>query len=259
MVLHLFVLQVTMLKKKKSWDFVFLIMSLLLPNTHKHTLVQKKVLILDWDVHHGNGTQHIFEEDPSVLYMSVHKGGRFYPGTGKVDEVGKGAGAGFTVNCPFLCGGMQDGDYYRAFKHIFVPIAQAFQPDLVIVSAGFVCAAGDRLGPMKVTPKGFENMLSMLLPLANGKVVCALEGGYSLEPSANAAAACMRILLGEKASEDLNKTPSSEGFSDIKSAIVVQNIYWDCLQKEIESPEWLALDAENLPHSGTKDSDCSIQ
>jgi len=220
----------------------------------------KKVLILDWDVHHGNGTQHIFEEDPTVLYMSVHRGGNFYPGTGKVAEVGKGKGVGFTVNVPFLYNDMHDGDYYRCFKHVFVPIAQEFNPDLVIISAGFDCADGDTLGPMKVTPKGFENMLAMLLPLANGKVVCALEGGYSLEPSANAAAACMRILLGENASSDVAKTPSWQGFENIKAALEKQAEFWECSSKELQSEDWKALESDSANFFRHKErKDCYVQ
>jgi len=220
----------------------------------------KKVLILDWDVHHGNGTQHIFEQDPDVLYFSVHKGGNFYPGTGRVTEVGIGNGIGKTVNVPFLFSNMHDGDYYRCFKHIFVPIAKEFEPELVIVSAGFDCAAGDQLGPMKVSTKGFEMMLSMLLPLANGKVVCALEGGYSLEPSANAAAGCMRVLLGEPAST-VTTTPSFRGLTDIKNAMLVQKNHWTCQQQEIESEEWKQLveEVEKLPRDETPEDNCCVQ
>jgi len=221
-----------------------------------------RVLIVDWDVHHGNGTQHIFEEDPTVLYFSVHRGGRFYPGTGKVNEIGKGKGVGFTVNVPFLCNGMHDGDYYRCFKHVFIPIAKEFNPDLVIISAGFDCADGDALGPMKVTPKGFENMLSMLLPLANGKVVCALEGGYSLKPSAKAAAACMRILLGEKESEDVNKIPSWQGYANVRTSLEKQAEIWECSKKELESKEWKDLDEASpdfFKHMEVETDNCVVQ
>jgi len=200
----------------------------------------KKVLILDWDVHHGNGTQHIFEQDPTVLYASVHKGGQFYPGTGKVFETGKGKGLGFTVNVPFLFGGMGDGDYYACFNHVFVPIAQEFGPDLIIISAGFDCAAGDSLGPMKVTPNGFANMLSMLLPLANGKVVCALEGGYSLVPTAKSATACMNVLLGSDPG-DVSKTPSFKGLTDIQASMKEQSTHWPSQKEKLESEEWKAL------------------
>jgi len=199
----------------------------------------KKVLILDWDVHHGNGTQHIFQDDPTVLYMSVHKGGHFYPGTGRVTEVGTGAGEGKTVNVPFLAAGMGDGDYYTCFKYVFVPIAQEFNPDLVIISAGFDCVKGDKLGPMNVSPVGFEHMLSMLLPLANGKVVCALEGGYSLQPIAECAYSCVKILLNNQPTPLISIIPSKRGFDDVKAAVLQQQKYWGCLNNL--GPEWEEL------------------
>jgi histone deacetylase 6 len=201
----------------------------------------KKVLILDWDVHHGNGTQHIFQEDPTVLYMSVHKGGHFYPGTGRVFEVGSGTGEGMTVNVPFLASGMGDADYYTCFKYVFMPIAKEFKPDLVIVSAGFDCVKGDKLGPMEVTPVGFEHMLSMLLQLSDGKVVCALEGGYSLEPIAECAYSCVNILLGSTPAPLSNITPSKRGFNDIKAAIQEQQKYWKCLHQLEEWNELVKL------------------
>uniref|UniRef100_A0A6B2L7D0 histone deacetylase n=1 Tax=Arcella intermedia TaxID=1963864 RepID=A0A6B2L7D0_9EUKA len=217
----------------------------------------KKVLIVDWDVHHGNGTQHIFEEDPSVMYCSVHKGGSFYPGTGRVNEVGREKGRGYTINVPFLLAGKTDGDYYQCFKNVFMPIAKQFEPELVIVSAGFDCAAGDKLGPMDVTEKGFQHMLSMLMGLAKGKVVCALEGGYSVGPTSRCAAACMRVLLGEPPAEDIDTTPSASGLKDIENALQMHQPFWPTLTDIINSEEW-----KNLQTNAKKDapvSSCSQQ
>lgn len=138
-----------------------------------------KVLILDWDVHHGNGTQTAFYEDPSVLYMSIHRyqGGKFYPEgpQGNLDQCGLGPGLGFNVNVPWETGGMCDGDYMYAFQRVIMPIALEFNPDLVIVSAGFDAAAGDTLGGCFVTPAGYAHMTHMLMCLADGKIVVCLE------------------------------------------------------------------------------------
>lgn len=115
-----------------------------------------RVLIVDWDVHHGNGTQEMFYSDPSVLYFSTHRydSGRFYPGTGSAREVGTGAGAGYNINVPWPCGNMGDAEYFAAFSQVLMPVALAFDPDLVIVSAGFDAADGDPLGGCSLTPKG---------------------------------------------------------------------------------------------------------
>ncbi|CAD7702301.1 unnamed protein product [Ostreobium quekettii] len=108
----------------------------------------RKVMIVDWDVHHGNGTQNIFQDDPSVLYISLHRydGGSFYPGTGGPTDVGSGQGKGFSVNIPWDYDGMGDEDYVAAFQHVVLPIASEFKPDMTIVSAGFDAAEGDPLG-----------------------------------------------------------------------------------------------------------------
>jgi acetoin utilization deacetylase AcuC-like enzyme len=155
----------------------------------------ERVLVVDWDVHHGNGTQHSFWDDPSVLYFSTHQF-PFYPGTGAVDELGGPHGRGGTVNVP-LPPGMGDAEYLAAFDRILLPIAESFRPDLVLVSAGFDAADGDLLGEMRVTPAGFGAMTSRLQRLAGGRVVLALEGGYNLEAISQSAAQCLRVLLGE--------------------------------------------------------------
>jgi histone deacetylase 6 len=157
----------------------------------------RRVLIVDWDLHHGNGTQHTFWEDPSVLYFSTHQF-PFYPGTGAVGEIGARAGQGFTVNVPWP-GGMGDHEYLAAFDRVLLPIARAFAPDLTLVSAGFDAADGDPLGSMRISPGGFAAMTSRLLPLSEGRLVLALEGGYNLDAISRSAAACLRVLLGERA------------------------------------------------------------
>jgi len=142
----------------------------------------RRILIVDWDLHHGNGTQHMFESDPSVLYVSTHQY-PYYPGTGAIDEVGQGDGEGFTVNLP-LPAGCGDAEYGEAFTRIIAPIAHQYAPDFVLISAGFDAHARDPLGGMQVTEAGFRAMTQALLAVAaehaQGRCAAILEGGYDL-------------------------------------------------------------------------------
>jgi acetoin utilization deacetylase AcuC-like enzyme len=142
----------------------------------------KRVLIVDWDVHHGNGTQDAFYSDPSVLYVSTHQF-PYYPGTGAVTEIGGAQGEGFTVNVP-LPAGCADAEYVRVFQEIIIPIAGRYAPEWILVSAGFDPHRRDPLGGMGVTEAGFAAMASLLLEVAEkhagGKVAFLLEGGYDL-------------------------------------------------------------------------------
>lgn len=172
-------------------------------NAQKHWGV-KKVAIFDWDVHHGNGIQDIFYDDPSVLYVSIHRGGFdqsfFYPGTGTADRQGAGAGQGFTVNIPLEgdWGPVGDATYRVAFERVVMPVLQAFQPDLVLVSAGFDAAKGDPLGGFSLSPGLFGHMTRRLAGLAPaGRLVLALEGGYNVGVTAACGVECVRGLLGE--------------------------------------------------------------
>ena len=161
----------------------------------------KRVLIVDWDVHHGNGTQTPFFDDPSVLYFSAHmyNDGQFYPGgpAGGPRQVGIGAGEGFNVNIGWNEGGMGDAEYAAAWFRVLLPIATSFQPDLILVSAGFDAAMDDPLGGCEISPGGYALMTQLLMGLAGGKVVLALEGGYNLRSISRSAAACVGALLGD--------------------------------------------------------------
>ena len=183
----------------------------------------ERVLIVDWDVHHGNGTQHSFWDDPSVLYFSTHQF-PFYPGTGAAEEAGGGKGRGFNVNVPWPAG-MGDADHLSAFDRLLLPIARSFSPDLVLVSAGFDAAAGDLLGGMRVSPGGYAALTERLLSLADGRLVLALEGGYNLDAIARSAAACLRVLLGEESPHDFGSV-SPAGARKIEEAIEVQREFW---------------------------------
>lgn len=161
----------------------------------------KKVLIVDWDAHHGNGTQRMFLHDKSVLFVSIHRfdRGTFYPGgpDGDFSTSGEGEGRGFSINVPWARSGAGDAEYIQAFEQVVMPAAEEFAPDLVLVSAGFDSAAGDPLGGLKVTPECFNWMTRRLLTLANGRMVLALEGGYSLRSISHSLAACLSAMLGD--------------------------------------------------------------
>ncbi|KAI8324731.1 hypothetical protein GQ54DRAFT_295903 [Martensiomyces pterosporus] len=161
-------------------------------------LVQK-VMIVDWDVHHGNGIQDIFYSDEDILYFSIHRhdSGEFYPQSsdGGMDKTGKGTSKGFNINVPWVDGGMGDGDYMYAFKNLLLPVANEFSPDMIIVASGFDAAICDPIGECNVSPECYACMTSMLRSVANGKLVLSLEGGYNLDAIANSALACAKALL----------------------------------------------------------------
>jgi acetoin utilization deacetylase AcuC-like enzyme len=146
-----------------------------------------RVLIIDFDLHHGNGTQHSFYGDASVLYMSTHQY-PYYPGTGWYDEIGQGEGKGYTVNLP-LSYGMNDADYVHLFREVIVPVSRLFKPEIVLVSAGFDIHRSDPLGGMAVTEHGFAKMTRTLMDIAardcGGKVLFVLEGGYDVSALTN--------------------------------------------------------------------------
>lgn len=137
------------------------------------------IAIVDWDVHHGNGTQDIFYEDGSVFFCSIHES-PLYPGTGSQNERGYGNGNGTTLNVP-MPGGSGDSDYVAVFEKMLIPALREFSPELILISAGFDAHYLDRLSTTAVTAAGFARLTSLLLEFAEGRVVSALEGGYSLE------------------------------------------------------------------------------
>ena len=200
----------------------------------------RKVFILDWDVHHGNGIQQANYDDPNVLYVSlhVHEKGRFYPEWSYRDRrgpygdhlhCGSGAGLGRNVNIPWSKKGMGDADYIYAFQQVIMPIANEFDPDLVIIAAGFDAAEGDMLGGCNVTPAGYAHMTHMLMSLADGKVAVCLEGGYNLESIARSATAVGRTLMGEPPERLENTNPTMSGVDDIKLVLRHQSKFWSCL------------------------------
>ncbi len=183
-----------------------------------------RILIVDWDLHHGNGTQHSFWEDPSVLYFSTHEY-PYYPGTGAIAEMGGLQGRGFTVNVPWG-GGMGDAEHLAAFDRVLLPIARLFAPDFVLVSAGFDAAEGDPLGDMRLTPAGYARLTARLQTLAGGRVALALEGGYNLDAIAASAAACLRTLAGEPAAGSEPGEPSHAAARILDAVLAAHRHFW---------------------------------
>ncbi len=162
-------------------------------------LQMERVLIIDWDLHHGNGTQHSFYDSDKVLYFSSHQY-PYYPGSGAATEFGTGAGEGYTVNVP-LVGGQGDEDFARIFNELVTPLTREFKPDMIMVSAGFDIYQGDPLGSMNVTSDGFAYMTRVLLQLADevcqGRLLFTLEGGYHIGGQRDGVLAVLAEMVGE--------------------------------------------------------------
>ncbi|KAF2878298.1 putative histone deacetylase [Massariosphaeria phaeospora] len=194
----------------------------------------RKVVILDWDVHHGNGIQHAFYEDPNVLYISLHvyRDQKFYPNLpdGNLDYCGEGPGLGRNVNIPWADHGMGDAEYIYAFQQVVMPIATEFDPDLVIISAGFDAAEGDVLGGCHVTPACYGHMTHMLMRLAEGKIAVCLEGGYNLRSIARSALAVTRTLMLQPPDRlEADLCPKESAVQTIEQVKRQQSRYWKCL------------------------------
>ncbi|KAJ8017286.1 hypothetical protein DPEC_G00016270 [Dallia pectoralis] len=194
-----------------------------------------RVLIVDWDVHHGQGIQYMFQEDPSVLYFSVHRyeEGLFWPHLPESDSssVGSGPGEGYNINLPWNQVGMTDADYIAAFQQLLLPVAYEFQPQLVLVAAGFDCMTGDPKGEMSVSAQGLSVLTHMLMGLAQGKVLLALEGGYNLQSTAEGVCACVLTLLGESCPPlGTPCHPSDGALKSISRSISALYPYWTSLQ-----------------------------
>lgn len=171
------------------------------------TLGAHRPLIVDFDVHHGNGTQHLLEDRADVAFVSLHQR-LIYPGTGDVAEIGEGEGRGATLNLP-LPAGSGDADYALAFDAVVRPFADRFRPDLVVVSAGFDAHERDPLAGMRLTDDAYARMGAVLRSVADdhasGRLAVLLEGGYDLQALANGAEACLRGALGQV---EVGATPS---------------------------------------------------
>lgn len=179
----------------------------------------RKVLVLDWDVHHGNGTQEVFYRDGGVLFASVHQEG-WYPGTGAVEETGEGDGEGLTVNVP-LPAGVGDEGYRTVFEEVLIPLGDAWRPEVVVVSAGFDAHHTDPLGRMQLTEAGFGRLASLLQEAAGrwcgGRVVLVLEGGYDPRGLPRCVEATLRVLAGLGG-------PAPAGHPEVPYAVVRERV-----------------------------------
>lgn len=206
-----------------------------------------RIMIVDWDIHHGQGTQEIFEDNPSVLYLSMHRFSSkpmFFPGTGSHEEVGRGRGEGFTVNLPWVPPTTRDvqgravplaspivgdGDYLAALQVIVVPLAYEFRPDMILVSAGFDGTRGDPVGQCRLSPECYAHMTAALQTVA--PVVMILEGGYNLKATSKALEFCTRVLLGERPPGLTGSPhPGATGLNSLALTMSVHRKYWKCLQ-----------------------------
>jgi acetoin utilization deacetylase AcuC-like enzyme len=189
-----------------------------------------KVAIVDYDVHHGNGTQHIFEADPHVLYISTHQY-PYYPGTGAADEVGREAGLGFTVNVPLEVGAV-DEDYQLAFSRVVLPVLRQFEPDLILVSAGFDAHDRDPLGGMRLSTAAFGAMTLELRAVAEeccrGRIASVTEGGYDLQALAASLDAVIAAHAAPASPEQWPSSgiPSSRGQAAVAQVRQALAPYW---------------------------------
>jgi acetoin utilization deacetylase AcuC-like enzyme len=174
----------------------------------------ERVMIIDYDVHHGNGTQDMFYDDPRVLYFSTHQA-PFYPGTGLSDEIGAGAGVGMTINVPLPAQTTFD-TYEAVFRQLMAPAADRFDPQLILVSAGFDAHWKDPVGDMYLSIAGFARLTQIIIDeanfLCNGRLVMVQEGGYDLDAMANGVATCINLLLGDDAAVDNLGPPPTKDY-----------------------------------------------
>ncbi len=188
----------------------------------------KRILIIDWDLHHGNGTQHSFYDRSDVLYFSTHQF-PFYPGTGHWGEIGEGEGEGYTVNVP-LYEGNGDSEFLYIFKNILSPIAAEFKPDFILVSAGFDISTADPLGGMNVSASGFGALALDLMDMAKNhcqdRILFTLEGGYDLKGLRDGIKQVLLQLSGNAADPGINASCSPQLEKELQSVFEIQRKYW---------------------------------
>ncbi|XP_009700647.1 PREDICTED: histone deacetylase 10, partial [Cariama cristata] len=212
----------------------------------------QRILIVDWDVHHGQGTQYIFEEDPSVLYFSWHRyeHQEFWPSLreSEYDAVGLGKGEGFNINLPWNKVGMGNSDYLAAFFHVLLPMSFEFDPELVIVSSGYDSGIGDPEGQMNATPEVFAHLTHFLMQLANGKLCVILEGGYHLKSLSESVCMTVKTLLGDPVPQITGEmAPCLSAVESIQNVRAAHKPYWKWLMYEVP-PIKTATTSKGLAH-----------
>uniref|UniRef100_A0A8D2LNV0 Histone deacetylase 10 n=1 Tax=Varanus komodoensis TaxID=61221 RepID=A0A8D2LNV0_VARKO len=197
----------------------------------------QRILIVDWDVHHGQGTQYLFDADPSVLYFSWHRfeHQQFWPSLSEsnYDAVGQEKGRGFNINVPWNKIGMGNSDYIAAFLHVLLPVAFEFDPELVLVSAGYDSGIGDPEGHMSATPECFSHLTKFLMNLAKGKLCVVLEGGYHLRSLSESVCMTIKALLGDPLpclSGEM--APCLSAVESVHNVRAAHKPYWQCLMYE---------------------------
>jgi acetoin utilization deacetylase AcuC-like enzyme len=196
---------------------------------HARALGARRVLVVDFDVHHGNGTQDAFYGDPSVLFLSLHQY-PFYPGTGAASETGVGEGSGFTVNVP-LSAGADDSAYFAAFDRLVLPIAESYAPDIALVSAGFDAHRNDPLGGMRLSSEAYGRMTRGLTrTLGPTPVGMFLEGGYDLDALETSLVASLEGMMGEASPTGESgggpAAPSGPHAADLERARLAARPFW---------------------------------
>ena len=192
-----------------------------------------RVAVVDYDVHHGNGTQWMFYDDPRVLYISTHQY-PFYPGTGAATDVGTGAGLGFTVNIPIEAGA-GDADFEVLYRQIVVPVITSFQPELLLISAGFDAHQRDPLGGMSVSTAGYADITTHLQAVADdccqGRMVAVTEGGYDLEALKDCLAGTLRVMSAPSTSlaQPVAASPPERAQAALQAVKVAQASFWPAL------------------------------
>lgn len=197
----------------------------------------ERIAIVDWDVHHGNGTQHAFESERDVLFASLHQF-PFYPGTGAIDEQGQDAGLGATLNLP-LPQGCGDAEYGALFDHLLVPVLRRFEPEIILVSAGFDAHERDPLGGMSVTTRGFGLMAQRLCAIADeaceGRIVLALEGGYDLDALEASVRETVRVLADPTLRTDEFPAPREPAWDLVGTLREAHSRFWPELTRRIQA------------------------
>ncbi|XP_056109910.1 histone deacetylase 4 isoform X2 [Rhinichthys klamathensis goyatoka] len=223
----------------------------------------KKILIVDWGLHHDNGTEEIFYTDPNVLYISLHhydNGSSFY-GTGGPSMIGSDKGEGYNVNVAWSGGlslPMGDAEYLAAFRTVVMPIAHEFSPNVVLVSAGFDAAKGhsDSLGGYMVSAKCFGFLTRKLMELAEGRVVLVLEGGYDLISLCDASQACVSALVGNEpeplAEEELQRIPCANAIESLETVLRAQSRYWRSASSMLKTVSLSYVKGERRYSAGTE-------
>ncbi|CAL1591920.1 unnamed protein product [Knipowitschia caucasica] len=216
----------------------------------------KRILIVDWDVHHGQGVQYCFEEDPSVLYFSWHRyeHQKFWPNLKEsdYDSVGKAQGAGFNINVPWNKVGLENSDYLSVFLHILLPVAYEFGPELVLVCAGFDTAIGDPEGEMCATPDVFAHLTHLLMNLADGKVCAVLEGGYNLKSLPQSVCETVQTLLADPLPRPVNlRGPCKSALESLHCVRASHQTHWSCLQHAADLPSELSTKRVKLAEDET--------